>query len=116
MLAVLAAQVGTGLVIDDEIAVVGPLNRFVESATGLAAAGWHRGLGQYALLALVAVHVLAIGVYALRGKPLVPAMITGVKQLPDEVPSVRDGFAVGLRALLVVVLCGALAVVVARLG
>ena len=34
MLAVLLAQVATGLVSDDEISFTGPLNRFVSSAQG----------------------------------------------------------------------------------
>ena len=41
MLAILGVQVATGLVGDDEIANVGPLNKFVATATGLAATGWH---------------------------------------------------------------------------
>ena len=46
LLAVLALQVATGLVADDEVATVGPLNRFVEVATGLKATAWHERVGQ----------------------------------------------------------------------
>ena len=57
VLAVLAVQVATGLVGDDEIANVGPLNRYVSGATGLAATAWHKQWGQWIILALVALHV-----------------------------------------------------------
>ena len=72
------------LVADDEIANTGPLNRYVASATGLLATGWHKGYGQWLLLALAALHIAAIVVYKLRGKNLIPPMITGDKPLPPE--------------------------------
>ncbi len=46
VLAMLALQVPTGLVADDEIATTGPLNKLVTTATGLAASAWHTGWGQ----------------------------------------------------------------------
>ena len=57
MLAVLAAQVATGLLADDEIANTGPLNQFVANATGLVATGWHKGAGQWLILALMGLHL-----------------------------------------------------------
>lgn len=115
MLAVLAAQVGTGLVADDEIATTGPLNKFVASATGLAATAWHKQWGQWLIFALVGLHVAAIVAYAMRGQRLVPAMLTGDKALPPGVPPSADGLADRLKALVLAAACGALAVWVARL-
>jgi cytochrome b len=116
LIALLGVQVATGLVADDEIATTGPLNRFVASATGLAATAWHKGYGQWLLLGLVALHIVAIVVYKLRGKNLVTPMLTGDKPLPPEVPASTDSLAT--RALAAVVLAGtaALAVWIARLG
>lgn len=93
LLAVLASQVGTGLVSDDEIAFIGPLNKFVSIDTGLAATSWHKTWGQWMVLALVALHVLAIVVYLVRRKNLVGPMITGDKALPPGTPASADGLA-----------------------
>ncbi len=91
LLAVIAVQLGTGLVSDDEIAFIGPLNRLVSIDTGLAATSWHKTWGQWMVLALVALHVLAIVVYLLRRKNLVTPMITGDKALPPGTPASADG-------------------------
>lgn len=115
MLLVLAVQVGTGLVSDDEIATTGPLNRFVASATGLAATSWHRSWGQWLIMALVALHVLAIVVYARRGQRLVPPMVTGDKLLPADVPPATDNARSRLLALVLVTACVGLALWVASL-
>ena len=116
MLLVLAVQVGTGLVADDEIATTGPLNKFVASATGLAATAWHKSGGQWLIIALVLLHVGAIVLYARRGQRLVPPMVTGDKDLPVEVPASVDSASTRLKALVLMALCAALAVWVARQG
>lgn len=116
MIGLLAVQVATGLVADDEIASTGPLNRYVSSATGLAATAWHTGWGQWGLAALVALHVGAIIVYRRRGQNLVTPMITGDKPLPGDVPPAADSGAT--RALAAVLLAAALALAgwIARQG
>ena len=117
LLAVLAVQVGTGLVADDEIANVGPLNRFVAGATGLAATAWHKGWGQGLLIALVALHLAAIAFHvAVRKHDLVRPMIHGDKQLPPGTPPSRDGATTRAWALAIAAACAAAAVVVARSG
>ena len=116
MLALLAVQVATGLVADDEIATTGPLNKFVSNAKGLAATAWHTGAGQWILIALVVLHVAAIVYYRRRGTDLVTPMLTGDKPLPAEVPAAADTLATRLTALVVAAAFGALAVWVARLG
>jgi len=80
MLAVLLAQVGSGLVSDDEIAFTGPWNRWVSSAFGLAATSYHRSIGQWALIALILLHLGAIAWYQWRRREkLVQAMLHGDK-------------------------------------
>lgn len=116
LITLLAVQVGTGLVADDEIATTGPLNKYVATATGLLATGWHKGYGQWALLVLVALHVAAIVVYRLRGQNLVTPMITGDKPLPPEVPAATDTVASRGLALAVWAACVAAAEWIARQG
>jgi cytochrome b len=91
LLGLLAVQVLTGLVADDEIASTGPLIRFVESATALAATSWHKTWGQWLLLGLVALHLVAIAVYRLvHRRDLVTPMLVGDKPLPPSVPASAD--------------------------
>lgn len=108
MLAVLAAQVGTGLVADDEIAFTGPLNRFVSTASGLAATAWHKGWGQWLLLGLIGLHVAAIVFYArARRTDLVGPMLHGDKRVAGPAISARDDLVVRLCALVAFTACGA---------
>ena len=116
LIAMLLVQVGTGLIADDEIATTGPLNRYVASATGIAATSWHKGDGQWILLGLVGLHVVAIIVYRLRGKNLVTPMLTGDKPLPASVPATQEGLANSGLAAVVAAACAALVVWIARLG
>lgn len=116
LITLLLVQVGTGLISDDEIATTGPLNRYVASAMGLLATGWHKGWGQWILLGLVALHIVAIVVYKLRGKNLVTPMITGDKPLPANVPAARDSLASRGLAAVVLAACAAMAVWIARQG
>lgn len=111
MLLALAAQVGTGLFADDEIAFTGPLAGTVSGAVVTAATRYHKDVGQLLLIVLVALHVLAIVIYALRGKKLVGPMLSGDKPLaPGEtLPPSADG--AGQRWLALVVLALAAAAV-----
>ena len=117
MLLLLALQVGTGLVADDEIAHTGPLNRFVANATALAATSWHKHWGSKLIVALVVLHVAAIVYYRVKKRrDLVPPMITGDKRLPRGVPASADGAAQRLFALVLALACAAAAAWVASLG
>jgi len=108
LLGLLAAQVGTGLFADDEIASSGPLVRFVSGATSSALTSWHKGWGQWLVLALVALHVVAIVVYRVRlRRDLVTPMLTGDKQLPPGTPASLDDMPRRARALLLLAACGA---------
>lgn len=117
LLAVLALQVATGLVADDEIATVGPLNALVPENWASWGTRWHKGPGQTLLLVLVGLHVAAIGFHGLVKKHnLVRPMLTGDQALPADTPPSRDSALTRLAALLLLGLCVAGAVWVARLG
>lgn len=117
MLALLAAQVATGLVADDEITNVGPLNKFVSGAVASSATAWHKGAGQVLITTLVVLHIGAIVWYRWRKKQdLVRAMITGDKELAADVPASDDTRMARLRALALIVLWAGLVASVVKLG
>ncbi len=102
MLAVLAAQVASGLLSDDEIAFSGPLTRFVSNATVSLATGYHTEIGQFLVLALVGLHIVAILFYVgVRKQSLVRPMIDGNKTLPTATRPSRDDAASRVAALVV---------------
>ncbi|GAA4351270.1 cytochrome b/b6 domain-containing protein [Variovorax defluvii] len=117
LLAILLAQVATGLVADDEIASTGPLNHFVSRAVASVATGWHRSLGQWLVIGLVSLHVLAVLFYvAVKGQRLVRPMVSGDKLLAHgSVAPSRDDAASRLLALLVFAACAAFAAWIASL-
>src|SRR5690606_27814238 len=81
LLLVLLVQVGAGLVGDDDTFFTGPLNRFVDSSTGLAATWYHKQIGQWLLITLVVLHVAAVLFYLLKKRQnLVRPMLTGDKE------------------------------------
>lgn len=117
MLAVLLAQVGTGLLSDDEIAFSGPLTRFVSNAVVGQATGYHKEIGQYLVLGLVGLHLAAILFYVLvRRQRLVRPMLHGDKVLPVSTVPSRDNLAARALALVVLSLSAGLAWWVASLG
>ncbi len=116
LLAFLAVQVSTGLVADDEIATVGPLNRFVSSATALLATGWHKTWGQWIVLTLVATHIGAIAFYVVVKKhTLVRPMIGGDKLLAPNTPASIDNLRTRLLALVVALVSAGLVAILMRL-
>lgn len=117
LLGLLAAQVGTGLVADDEIANVGPLNRFVSGATATSATAWHKDYGQVLLVVLVLLHVAAIVFYRIgKGRNLVRPMISGDKSVPAGTPATRDSAATRVLALVIASASAAVVTWVMRLG
>ena len=110
LLGLLALQVATGLVADDEIATQGPLNRLVSSETASQATGWHKDIGQWILVALITLHVAAIVFYKLKkGKNLVAPMVLGDKDLPASTPASADGWKPRVLALVLLVVSWAFA-------
>lgn len=92
LLALLAAQVGTGLVGTDEISFTGPLAALVEEGTSLRLTGLHKQL-TWLLFALLAVHVLAILVYlAIKKDNLVKPMVTGWKEVRSGESAARGSW------------------------
>ena len=81
LLALVAAQAGTGLFADDDILYTGPWREAVSSATADELTQWHHRLFTV-LQIFVGLHVLAIVVYRWRfQEPLVGAMLNGQKPL-----------------------------------
>lgn len=79
MLALLLAQAISGLFSNDEVEWYGPLSERVSSAASGAWTDWHR-LGQQWLLALIALHLVAIAGYRLwRRQDLLSPMLHGYK-------------------------------------
>jgi cytochrome b len=82
MLVVLIVQVLTGMCSNDDGGTEGPLAKYVGKANSDWLSGIH-GLNFYVLLALMALHVVAIIAYAVvKRHDLVRPMITGKKRLP----------------------------------
>lgn len=117
MLAVLLAQVATGLVSDDEISFTGPLNRFVASAKGLAATWYHKQIGQWLLIGLVVLHVGAVVYYLWKKNDnLVRPMVVGDKELAQPAPASRDDAASRAGAAVVLGVCAGLVTWIVKLG
>ena len=109
LLAVLVAQVGTGLFADDEIANTGPLIKFVSGETSLMLTGWHKSLGQGLVIGLVLLHVAAIAFYILKkNQNLVGPMLSGDKLLEPGVPASTDTTRSRVLALVLVIAFGLL--------
>ena len=116
LLAILFAQVGSGLVSDDEISNAGPLTRFVSTATVNFATNYHKNIGKWIILGLVVLHLAAIIFYTWRKHHLVAAMIKGDKQLDLAALSSRDDAASRTVALILFGLCAVFVTWVARLA
>ena len=117
LLGALLAQVLTGLMADDEIAFSGPLTRFVSGDTVAWATSLHTDVGQWLLVALVALHLAAIAFYThIKRHSLVRPMVLGDKQLPASTPASRDDARTRLLAAVVLAAAAAVAWWVAQLG
>ena len=106
LLAVLFAQVASGLLSDDEIAFAGPLTRFVSGATVSLATNYHKNIGKWVILGLVVLHIAAIAYYFWRKHNLIKPMLQGDKHLAFEVPASRDDAASRIGALVIFGICG----------
>ncbi len=91
MLGTLLALALCGLFANDDIMSEGPLAHHVSERLSDVATAWHE-TAFYTLVALVALHVAAIGFYLLVKKDnLVRPMLTGNRQIPQgmKVPELR---------------------------
>ncbi len=101
LLGLLAFQVASGLLANDDIAFNGPLYPLIDKALSDAATGWHR-LAVNALYLLLALHVAAIAFYArIKRQNLVRPMITGWHEGPAEQESRGGGLPLFVCALIV---------------
>lgn len=117
LIAVLLLQVSTGLIADDEIAFTGPLVSLVSGDTVSQATRYHKSIGKLLLIALVALHVLAILFYKwVRKDNLVRPMVLGDKQVMAPLPSAPDSTASRLLALAIWAVCGAAVYWIVGLG
>jgi cytochrome b len=84
LLLALLFQVGTGLFANDDILIEGPLAPLVSKAVSNQLTSWHYW-NTNVLLALVAVHLLAVLYHAVVMKEnLIGAMFTGLKRMPAD--------------------------------
>lgn len=117
LLLVLSAQVGTGLISDDEIATFGPLVRFVPGDWVSAATSYHKSTGKWLIFGLVGLHLLAIAFYRwIKQQSLTRAMWVGDKQLPEALPASRDSASTRALALALLLVCATAAWWVYGLG
>ncbi|MEO7334946.1 MAG: cytochrome b/b6 domain-containing protein [Caldimonas sp.] len=117
LLGILALQVACGLFADDEIATTGPLNKFVSGKTATLLTRWHTTAGQWAIIALIVLHVGAVLFYLLRQrKNLIGPMVSGDKALAADVPGSIDTPASRLMALALFVTVGGLVLWLVSLG
>ncbi|MDP3760544.1 MAG: cytochrome b/b6 domain-containing protein [Ramlibacter sp.] len=118
LLALLAAQVATGLFSADLEEFAGPLNVFVSNATARLVTAYHKNIGEPALIALVLLHVAAVAYYHLRrGLNLIGPMVHGDKTLAEPAPASRDDWRTRvLAAVLLILAAGAIAALVSLGG
>ena len=116
LLAVLLAQVASGLVSDDEISNAGPLTRFASTASVNLATHYHSNIGKWIVLALVVLHIGAIVFYLRRKQNLIKPMLHGDKHLAVAVMASRDDAVSRIGALVIFGICGAFVVWVSRLA
>ena len=111
LLALLLGETLSGLYVNNDVADDGPLTQWVPAAIANAITALHTILWD-ALLAAVALHVLAIAVYAVaKGDNLLRPMLTGRKRLPERIRA--PGQAPVMLALLLLVISATLVTLLA---
>lgn len=106
LLGFLALQLVSGLFSDDEISASGSLATFASSTWVANATYYHAEIGKLILIALVTLHVLAIGLYFLKKREnLIRPMITGDKTLDYSVVGSEDHARSRVKAALILAVC-----------
>jgi len=106
MLLMLAIQVFSGFISDDEIAATGPWTSLVPNAWIELATEYHSEIGKTILIVLVIVHVASILYYKrYKNEDLITPMIKGDKQEPATTPASRDTRTSRIFALSVLLAC-----------
>ena len=110
LLLALLFQVGTGLFANDDILIEGPLAPLVSKALSNQLTSWHYW-NTNVLLALVAVHLLAVLYHAVVMKEnLIGAMFTGLKRMPADAAGIVVARFTSLWLALVLLAVAAIAV------
>ena len=105
LLAVLLAQVFSGLTSDDQIASTGPLVHFVSSAWTSNATWYHVKVGKFILFGLMALHIGAIIFFlVVKRQNLMQPMLDGDKEISRTTPESTDTR--GTRSLAFAILVG----------
>lgn len=108
MLVFFTIQAILGLFSNDDIFNDGPLVRFIDKDTSDTLTGLHQ-LNQYVLIALVALHVVAIAYYRWRKRiDLIGPMLGGDKRTRHAFTPARDDWRVRLAGLLLIVAAAAI--------
>ena len=107
MLGFLLLQVATGLFSDDEVIAQGPLTAWVPNAWVESLTFYHADIGQYIVLALLVLHIAAIGFYLrVKQQNLIRPMLTGDKDVSQRsAMSSRDDTRTRLLALVIYLAC-----------
>jgi len=106
MLLMLAIQVLSGFISDDEIAATGPWTSLVPNAWIELATEYHSEIGKTILIVLVILHVASILYYKrYKNEDLITPMIKGDKQEPATTPASRDTRTSRIFALSVLLAC-----------
>lgn len=117
MLLVLSAQIGSGLFADDEIAFSGPLTSLVSGSAVGFASSYHKDIGQWLVIALIVLHLLAILFYLfVRKNNLIKSMVSGDKTQPASVTAARDTLGTRVKALVAIAVASAIVYGVVLLG
>jgi cytochrome b len=108
MLLFLSLQITSGMMSDDEIATAGPLVAHVSGSWVSYATFYHKAIGKWVLLGLVAMHLVAVGFhFFVKRDNLVKPMLSGDKTLPIEAVSSIDSATRRFLALTIVSICSA---------
>lgn len=108
MLTLMLLQVASGLIATDDISFSGPLNRFVSDAQGSLATWYHKQVGQWIVIGLVALHAGAIAYYLWRKKlNLIGPMVFGDRRLRHAARPSRDDRSTWLLAFVIFAACAA---------
>jgi cytochrome b len=111
LIVLLLGETLTGLYINNDVADSGPLTPWVPAWLANAITDWHTYIWD-ALVAAVALHLMAIALYAAaKGQNLLRPMVTGRKVMPTTVREPKVASAV--LAVLLLVVAGAVAVLAA---
>ena len=111
VLVLLALQIASGMVADDEISFTGPCSQWVSGASVTWATWYHKAVGKKLLLLWFALHLLAMVFHRWRfGENLVTAMFSGDKVFLFEATASQDRAVHRFWALLTLVVCAGLVV------